>query len=102
VLRAPEYLVFDPRGEFLAGQVRAWRRVGDVIQQWLPDADGSYHSQSLDITLRPDGTLLRVFDPEGNPVPYWFEAARMARVQAQEIAELRTALERLRRPEPRA
>lgn len=101
LLRVPEYLVFDPRGEFLAGQVRAWQRVGDVIQPWLPDADGSYHSQSLGITLRPDGTLLRVFDPEGNPVPYWFEAARTARAQAQEIAELRAALERLRRPEPR-
>jgi hypothetical protein len=71
-----------------------------VIQPWLPDADGRYHSQALDISLRPDGTLLRVFDPEGNPVPYWFEAARTARAQAPEIAELRAALERLRRSEP--
>jgi hypothetical protein len=101
LLRVPEYLVFDPRGEFLAGQVRAWRCVGDVIQPWVPDADGSYHSRSLDITLRPDGSLLRVFDPEGNSVPYWFEAAQTARAQAQEIAELRAALERLRPPEPR-
>jgi Uma2 family endonuclease len=102
LLRVPEYLVFDPRGEFLTDRVRAWQRVGDVIQPLLPDADGSYHSQSLGITLRPDGILLRVFDPEGNPVPYWFEAARTARAQAQEIAELRAALELLRRPEPRA
>jgi Uma2 family endonuclease len=32
LLRVPEYLVVDP-GAFLAGKVRAWRRVGDVIQQ---------------------------------------------------------------------
>src|SRR5207253_2324559 len=93
LLRVPEYLVFDPRGEFLAGHVRAWRRVGDVIQPWEPDADGLYHSQVLDIAFRRDEALLRVLDPEGNPVPYWFENARTARAQAQEIVELRAELE---------
>jgi hypothetical protein len=102
LLRVPEYLVFDPRGEFLAGRVRAWRRVGDVINRWEPDADGLYHSQLLDIAVRPDEALLRVFDPEGKPVPYWFENARTARAQAQEIAELLVELERLRRQHPGA
>src|SRR5438067_9159405 len=68
-LRVPEYLVFDPRGEFLDGQCRAWHRVGDVAQGWHPEPDGRYHSQALGISVRPDTTLLRVIDPEGNPVP---------------------------------
>jgi Uma2 family endonuclease len=102
LMRVPEYLVFDPKGEFLAGHVQAWRRVGDVIRQWEPDADGIYHSRVLDIAFRPDEALLRVFDPEGNPVPYWFENARTARALAQEMAELRAELERLRRQRPPA
>jgi hypothetical protein len=73
-----------------------------VIRQWEPDADGIYHSQLLDIAFRPDEALLRVLDPEGNPVPYWFENARTARALAQEMAELRAELERLRRQRPPA
>lgn len=113
MLRIPEYLVFDPYEDYLAGQVQAWRRVGDVIQEWLPDADGRYHSQELGIAFGLDGALLRVFDPQGNPVPYWFEnaqaarrarmleqenaqAARRARTLEQENAVLRAELERLR------
>lgn len=51
--RIPEYLVFDPAAEFLSGQVLAWRRVGDIIQEWQPDADGHYYSQRLDISFVP-------------------------------------------------
>ncbi len=42
MLRIPEYLVVDPQEEFLAGQVLARRRVGDIIQEWRPDAAGRY------------------------------------------------------------
>jgi len=106
LMRVPEYLVFDPHGEFLAGQVRAWRRVGDAVEEWQPNADGRYDSQALGISFHPDGPLLllRVFDPDGRPVPYWFEARReniaVRRENAalqQRIADLEAALERLRR-----
>lgn len=85
----PEYLIFDPRAQFLSSQVQAWRRVGDMIQPWTPQTDGRYHSQELDISFRPDEELLRAFNPEGRAVPYWFE-------QAQRITELQAELERLR------
>ena len=52
--------------------------------------------QVLDYGWLRDDAELRVFDPEANPVPYWFESAWTARAQAQEIAELRAELERLR------
>jgi len=113
-LRVPEYLVFDPRSEFLAGQVPAWRRVGDagdMVEEWLPEPDGRYQSRALGISLRPDGPLLRVLDPDGRPVPYWFEATRenaalrqenAARrrenaAQAQRIAALEAEVDRLGR-----
>ena len=95
LMRVPEYLVFDPRGAFLAGQARAWRRVGDQIEEWRPNADGRYDSQALGISFRPDGPLLRVFDPEGNPIPYWFEVRRENVALQQRIADLEAALERL-------
>jgi len=97
LMRVPAYLVFDPHGEFLAGQIRAWRRVGDAVEEWQPNADGRYDSQALGISFHPDGPLLRVFDPDGNPVPYWFEARRENMALQQRIADLEAALERLRR-----
>jgi hypothetical protein len=62
--------VFDPKGEFLAGQCRAWRRVEDVVQEWQPEPDGRYHSQTLGISVQPDAALLWVIDLEGKPVPF--------------------------------
>lgn len=96
-LGVQEYLVFDPRGDYITAQCRAWRRVGDAVEEWQPEPDGSYRSQSLDISFRPDAALLRVIDPAGTSVPYWFEAARRVRTLEQEVAALRAELDQLRR-----
>jgi len=114
LLGVTEYLVFDPRQEYLAGQARAWRRGGDGnVREWLPDAEGRYHSVGLDISFVPDGPLLRVLDSQGEPIPYWFEDAEEARrtrelereiafqareltLREQEIASLQAELLRLR------
>jgi Uma2 family endonuclease len=95
--RIPEYLVFDPKGEFLAGQIRAWRRVGERVQEWQPDPDGRYYSPALSVSFRPDGPLLQVFDPEGHPIPYWFETTRENAALRRRMADLEAQLERLRR-----
>jgi Uma2 family endonuclease len=96
-LGVSEYLVFDPRGDYIPGQCRAWRRVGNVAREWRPEPDGQYHSAALGISFHPDKALLRVVDPEGQPVPYWFEATRRLRTLEQEVAELRAELEQLRK-----
>jgi Uma2 family endonuclease len=70
------YMVFDPQGEFTDGQCRAWRRAGDVVQEWHPESDGCYNSSATDVSLWPEEALPRVIDPQGNPAPYWFEVAR--------------------------
>lgn len=97
LMRVPEYLVFDPYGEFLGGQVRAWRRVGDGIEEWQPGVDGRYNSPALGVSFRPDGPLLRIFDPDGRPVPYWFEARRENAALQQRIADLEAELQRSKR-----
>jgi Uma2 family endonuclease len=95
LLHIPEYLVFDPLGEFLPERCRAWRRVGDEIQEWPVGPDGRYLS-TLGLAFRPEGPLLRVFDPEERPVPFWFEVSSRARELEQELTALRAELELLR------
>lgn len=85
----PEYLVFDPQGMYVEGQCRAWRRAGNAVEGWEPVPDGRYESASLGISFRPDGDLLRVFDPEGHPVPYSYEKTRKIAALEKELARLR-------------
>ena len=63
------YLVFDPTGEYLQELARGWRLTPDGVQPWLPDADGTYRCDTLGIGLRPEGSMLRVIDAAGEPVP---------------------------------
>jgi Uma2 family endonuclease len=95
-LGVPDYLVFDPHADLLGAPCRGWRQHGGVIEEWRPGTDGRYHTSVLGISLQPDGALLRIFDPQGNPVPYPHENAHAARNLRQEMAALRAELERLR------
>jgi Uma2 family endonuclease len=90
----PEYLVFDPTGEFIAEQVQAWRAGPDgAYVSWLPDPDtGRWHS-ALGISFAAQGFRLRVYDPDGNLIPTMEELAIQQEDQAREIAALRAALQ---------
>ncbi len=60
-----EYLVFDPTGQYIAEQVRAWRlnAVGRFVT-W--DAvGGAWESRTLDAAFFVEGPLLRVRDHDG-------------------------------------
>lgn len=83
-----EYLVFDPTGEFLGAQVRAWRTTTGDFVPWTPEANGHWHSRVLDLSFRPEGLLLRVFDRDGSLVPTFDE-------QELRIAELEAKLRSL-------
>ena len=96
LVRIREYLVFDPRGEFLSGQIRALRRVGDVVEEWTPDAGGGYVSEVLGVSFRCDDALLRVLDRDGRPVPFWFEAARENAGLRRKITALEAELQQTR------
>jgi Uma2 family endonuclease len=60
----PEYLTFDPLGEFVPEQVRAWKREGGRIVTWEPGPSGRYES-ALGVSFAIEGSLLRVYDRRG-------------------------------------
>ena len=110
-LGVPEYLIFDPTGQFLGGApCRGWRLVDGSAQEWRPTTDGRYVS-ALGLSMRPDGDRLRVLDRAGKPMPYEYEKTwelaererlvaereRMVAERDAEIARLSAELERARR-----
>jgi len=106
-LGAVEYVVFDPTAEFLGQSLRAWRRYpDDTWAPWAPDEQGFLTSTVLDgLRLRPEGALLRVYDPMGERLPtgreletiareyaaHYLEAERQLRVQEARQAEAERA-----------
>ncbi len=121
-LGVPEYLIFDPTGQFLGGApCRGWRLVDGAAQEWRLTDDGRYVS-ALGLSMRPDGDRLRVLDRAGQPMPYEYEKTwelaerermlaerdaerarmvaereRMVAERDEEIARLSAELERARR-----
>jgi Uma2 family endonuclease len=64
----PEYLVFDPAGTILASRIMAWRLPhpgARVYVHWLPEPDGSFRSETLDVWFVPDPPFLRVRGNDG-------------------------------------
>ncbi len=101
-LGVPDYLVFDPHADLLGEPCRGWQRRGGITREWRPEADGRYHTSTLGIALQPQGPLLRVFDPQERPVPFYFENTQRLRTQVrriqtleQRVAELEAELARL-------
>jgi len=91
-----EYIAFDPTTELLGASVRAWRAADEGFEEWLPGADGRWHSRVLAVAFQPDGPLLRVFDRNGAPLPTFDEQALQREGQARRVVELESELRRLR------
>lgn len=98
-----EYLVFDPIGQILPGQVRAWRRGARGYEPWEAEGDGRWHSGALGVSFAPQGLWLRLYDQNGQLVSTIREMHRERqrlsdanRAQADELARLRAELRRLR------
>ncbi len=84
-----EYVVFDPRSEFLGQPLRAWRRMPDgAWVSWEPDADGFLHSQVLGLRFRPENNLLRAYAPGEGLLPTGQELEQLAREEAKRRAKL--------------
>lgn len=91
-----EYLTFDPIGEMVLEQLRAWRLgVDGAYIPWEPSAAWRWQS-ALGIAFAPQGLRLRLFDEGGAPVPDVDELDQGFDEQARELAALRAELERLR------
>ena len=88
-LGVPNYLVFDPRGDLLDASCQGWQLAGKAVREWRPGPDGRYHLIGLDLSFQPQDDLLRLYDSDGQPVPFYFE-------NAERVGELEAELARLR------
>lgn len=63
-----EYFLFDPLGDYLRPPLQGFRLTDSYYLPVTPErwTEGEWqiHSQVLDLTLRTDGSTLRLYDPE--------------------------------------
>lgn len=95
VLRVPEYFLFDPFGDYLSPRLQGYRlTAGEYRRMRLQD--GRLRSRQLRLWLEPDGSTLRLVDPESNArLPTLDEveaAADRARTAEAEVERLRAEL----------
>jgi Uma2 family endonuclease len=104
----PEYLIFDHSGVLLDSPIEAWRLPhpgARVYQPWLPEADGSWRSQALEVWFVPDPPFLLVRGKDGRlphpPLGTSLRAARWEATALQEAAARAAAEHALRRQQER-
>jgi Uma2 family endonuclease len=93
ILRVPEYVLFDPRAEYLKPPLQGFRLVGGDYAAIEPVA-GRLPSEVLGLHLERDGQRLRLFDPATGTY-------LLTRLERQEAAERRADEERRRAEEER-
>jgi Uma2 family endonuclease len=105
VLKVPEYVLFDPFGDYLKPRFQGFRLVQGKYKQ-MQLKDGRLHSRQLGLIIEPDGKTLRLVDPEtGERLATRAESRRAAEQQVQAEKQARLAaeaeIERLRSELPR-
>ena len=95
VLSVVEYILFDPRGEYLRPRVQGYRLVGgDYVP--IEPVDGRLPSAVTGLHLEADGESLRLYSPVlGRWLPTTAERADEAQA---EVERLRREIESLRGP----
>jgi Uma2 family endonuclease len=108
MLGVQEYFLFDPLDEYLSPRLQGFTLVEGYCQPLTLTSDKTLFSQTLDLILRPEGSLLRVINPStSQTIPTLTEAMDVSQAEAEranaaeaEAARLRAELARLRgRPE---
>jgi Uma2 family endonuclease len=99
-LAVKEYVLFDPREEYLVPSFQAYRRHGADFRR-VTLTGGRFRSRILGLDLMRVGTDLRLFDPATGdrlPTPAERAAAETSRADRAEaeVERLRRELERLR------
>ena len=93
ILRVSEYVLFDPRAEYLKPPLQGFRLVGGDYASIEPVA-GRLPSEVLGLHLERDGERLRLFDPATGQY-------LLTRLERQEAADRRAEEERRRAEEER-
>jgi Uma2 family endonuclease len=94
ILKVPEYILFDPKGDYLKPPLQGYRLVRGVYQP-IPLEKGRLPSEVLGLHLEADGERLRVYDPAQKVYLLNNEEAR--REAEAKIERLRRENEELRR-----
>lgn len=105
-LRAEEYFLFDPRGEWIPERLRGYALKGGTYQPIVPSSSGRLVSSSLGLDVGVRDGHLRFFVPGATePLPTPDERAELERGRAErseaEVRRLRAELESLRRSGPK-
>jgi Uma2 family endonuclease len=93
-----EYVLFDPRAEYLKPPLQGYRLVEGRYRPILPGPDGSISSSTTGLRLLSEGDQLRLVDAStGEPLLRTEEQDRALEAAKEEIARLRRELERRER-----
>jgi len=94
-LGVEEYFLHDPEGDYLSPQLQGFRLFNDRYAAIRPKTDGSLESRTTGLTLRVEGTNLRLIDTATGERLLWVAEVDLARQAAEERA--RAAEERAER-----
>jgi Uma2 family endonuclease len=86
-LGVEEYFLHDPEGDYLSPQLQGFRLFNDRYTTIRPKPDGSLESRTTGLTLRVEGTNLRLIDTATGERLLWVAEVDLARQAAEERAQ---------------
>ena len=96
ILNVPEYILFDPRGDYLDPNLKGYRLNAAGHYEPIPIENGRMYSEQLDLYLEPKGHDLRIFDLKTGEylrTPAESEQQRVIAERERRAADLRAAQE---------
>jgi Uma2 family endonuclease len=78
-----EYVLFDPKNEYLKPRLQGFRLVRGLFQPIRLERDGALRSRTTDLTLRPEGERLRLLDTASGEPILWSDELDTARQDAE-------------------
>jgi Uma2 family endonuclease len=91
-LGVEEYFLHDPEGDYLSPQLQGFRLFNDRYTPIRPKPDGSLESRTTGLTLRVEGTNLRLIDTATGELQLWVaevDQDRLREKAARQAAEVR-------------
>jgi len=90
-----EYIAFDPDGALLSTPLLAWRLANGTYTPWRAEADGSWHSTALDVSIVVTQPILGLRDRTGRDIDPPYRAWERVDELEQRVRDLEGELRRL-------
>ncbi len=91
-----EYIAFDPDGALLSTPLLAWRLASGAYIPWRAEADGSWYSAALEVSILATQPMLGVRDRTGRDIDLPYRAWERVDVLEQRVRDLEGELRHLR------